>query len=120
MTKVDHDSGYKLLFSHPEIVEDLLRAFVPEPWTQRLDYRTLEKVSCSFVTDDLRDREDDVIWRVRLGETWVYVYLLIEFQSWIDPWMAVRMMVRNASGIPPISATARMRTGRPLSGSSAR
>jgi hypothetical protein len=25
-----HDSGYKLLFSHAQVVEDLLRGFVPE------------------------------------------------------------------------------------------
>jgi len=24
-----HDSAYKLLFSHPQMVEDLLRGFVP-------------------------------------------------------------------------------------------
>ena len=56
---------------------------------RRLD--TLEKVSGSYVSDDLRDRADDLIWRVRWGEKWLYVYLLLEFQSTIDPWMAVRI-----------------------------
>ncbi len=26
--------------------------------------KTLEKVSGSYVSDDLRDREDDIVWRV--------------------------------------------------------
>ena len=30
---------------------------------------------------------------VRVAGDWLYVYLLIEFQSQIDPWMAVRIMV---------------------------
>ena len=35
---------------------------------------------------------DDIVWRVRLGREWLYVYLLIEFQSSIDPYMAVRIL----------------------------
>lgn len=88
----EHDSSYKMLFSHPRMVEDLLRGFVKEPWVEEVDFATLEKVSGSYVADDLREREDDVIWRVRLRERWLYVYLLLEFQSTVDPYMAVRVM----------------------------
>ena len=63
-THSPHDSGYKLLFSHAQVVEDLLRGFVGEDWVEDLDFSTLEKVGGSYVTDDLRDREDDLIWRV--------------------------------------------------------
>ncbi|ALM52066.1 Rpn family recombination-promoting nuclease/putative transposase [Halomonas huangheensis] len=87
-----HDHSYKLLFSEPRVVRDLLTGFVKEDWIERLDLDSLEKVSSTFVTDDLRDREDDVIWRVRFGDEWLYVYLLIEFQSTIDPFMALRIM----------------------------
>ncbi len=45
-----------------------------------------------YVSDDLRGREDDIIWRVRWGEDWLYVYLLLEFQSSVDWFMAVRIM----------------------------
>jgi predicted transposase YdaD len=89
---MDHDQSYKLLFSHPEMVADLLRGFVREDWVRRLDFGSLEKVGGSYVADDLREREDDVIWRVRLGDEWLYVYLLIEFQSTVDRHMAVRIL----------------------------
>jgi predicted transposase/invertase (TIGR01784 family) len=88
-----HDNAYKHIFSHPQMVEDLLRGFVHESWVAELDFSTLEKASGSYVSDDLRDREDDIIWRVRHRGAWVYVYLLIEFQSQVDPWMALRIMV---------------------------
>lgn len=39
----DHDHGYKRLFSHPEMVKDLLCGFVAEPWVTELDFSTLEK-----------------------------------------------------------------------------
>jgi hypothetical protein len=56
-----------------------------------LDYSSLEKVSGSFVSEDLRNRENDIIWRVRWGTDWLYVYLLLEFQSTVDRYMAVRI-----------------------------
>ena len=92
MPRARHDNSYKLLFSHPEMVRDLLVGFVREEWVAQLDFSTLEKRSGSYVSDDLRDREDDIIWRVRWGEDWVYVYLLLEFQSSVDTHMAVRIM----------------------------
>ncbi|RQW68949.1 transposase [Halomonas sp. YLB-10] len=87
-----HDQSYKLLFSEPRVIRDLLTGFVEGEWVERLDLDSLEKVSGSFVTDDLRDREGDVIWRVRSGDDWLYLYLLIEFQSSVDPFMALRIM----------------------------
>lgn len=87
-----HDNAYKNLFTHPQVVRDFLRGFVSEEWVGELDLNTLEKASGSYVTDDLRDREDDIIWRVRRNNHWCYIYLLLEFQSKNDPWMAVRIM----------------------------
>ena len=89
---MNHDHSYKLLFSEPEMIVDLLQGFVHEDWVKELDFSTLEKVSGSYISDDLRAREDDVIWRVKYQQSWIYVYLLIEFQSTIDKYMAVRLM----------------------------
>ena len=76
------------------MVRDLLAGFVPGGWVARLDLDSLERVSGTYVSDDLRDREDDVIWRVRFrDDTWLYVYLLLEFQSQVDPFMALRILV---------------------------
>ena len=90
----EHDGGYKLLFSHPEMVADLLRGFVREDWVRDLDFSTLEKVPGSYVTPELSNRESDVVWRLRWGhDRFLYIYLLIEFQSTVDPFMGLRMMV---------------------------
>jgi len=88
----DHDHSYKHLFSHPELIRDLLLGFIKEKWVAKLDLNTLEKVNGSYISDDLREREDDIIWRVRLGESWIYVYLLIEFQSTEEQYMALRLL----------------------------
>ncbi|HNV72380.1 MAG TPA: Rpn family recombination-promoting nuclease/putative transposase, partial [Candidatus Ozemobacteraceae bacterium] len=87
-----HDASYKKFFSFPRMVEDLLRGFVHEEWVKKLDYSTLERVNGSYVADGFKQRHDDVVWRVRWGDDWLYVYILIEFQSDVDPFMALRIM----------------------------
>jgi len=88
-----NDGTYKDLYSHPEMVESLIQDFVHEDWVQNLDFSTLEKTNASYVTEDLRERHDDIIWRLKWKDQWCYVYLLIEFQSEVDPWMALRVMI---------------------------
>ena len=88
-----HDNDYKLLFSHPEMVRDLLLGFVPGDWVQDARFETLERVNASYVSESDKQRHDDMVWRLQVGPRWVWVYLLLEFQSQPDEWMAVRMMV---------------------------
>ncbi len=92
----EHDASYKLLFSHREMVADLIRGFVDGDWTRALDFETLERVREIGVSHDLREREDDILWRVRLTldgqRRWLYVYLLLEFQSTVDRFMAARLL----------------------------
>ncbi|HYO14586.1 MAG TPA: Rpn family recombination-promoting nuclease/putative transposase [Thermoanaerobaculia bacterium] len=89
-----HDSGYRLLFSHSQMVEDLLRGLVwPGGMPEDLDPVWLERGSEVRVSAWLDRREQDMVWRVgrRRGEP--DFYLLLEFQSEVDPQMEVRMAV---------------------------
>ena len=93
MTGTAHDTGYKLLFSHPQMVRDLLTGYMPGAWLSQADFTTLERVNASYVSENERQRHDDMVWRLKVGQRWVWVYLLLEFQSEPDAWMALRMMV---------------------------
>lgn len=97
MSSLPCDGAYKLLFSHPEMVEALLRGFVAEDWVDQIDFSTLDKLGAEYISDELLQRRDDIVWRVRLnlpdgGSEWLYLYLLLEFQSRPDPWMALRLL----------------------------
>ena len=92
-----HDQPYKRIFSHPEMVEDLLKGFVHQEWVKDCDFSTLEKQDGSFVSEKWQSRESDVIWRLQLNRPdakpeWLYLYLLLEFQSSPDHYMALRML----------------------------
>jgi hypothetical protein len=44
----DTDASYKLLFSAPEVVRDLVLGFIPDDWLHSLDYTTQEKIPGSL------------------------------------------------------------------------
>lgn len=92
-SRPDHDHGYKRLFSHPQAVEELIRGFLRPDWVESLDLSTLERVGNELISDDLRVRRSDVIWRVRRkGKQEEWLYLLLELQSTPHPFMALRML----------------------------
>ena len=92
-----HDAAYKQLFARPRMVRDLLEGFAARGWSGNLDFGTLEPVPASYVSRDLQQRHGDLVWRVRFSdERWLYLLLLLEFQSTVDPAMAVRMLAYTA------------------------
>ena len=65
-----HDSSYKFLFSNTKLVRDLILGFIPDDWLHSQDYSTLKKVPGSYVNDDFQQREDDIVWKVKVGKDW--------------------------------------------------
>ena len=85
------DTSYKQFFSHAQMVRELLQSFVKESWVKQIDFSTLEKCNNSYVTDDLREKMDDVIWKVRWQGKDLYLYILLELQSSVDKFMSIRI-----------------------------
>jgi len=88
----EHDLRYRKLFSNPRIMEELLVSFVDESWVKDIDFSKAERMDRSFVTEGFRERETDLIWKLRFKGEEVYLYLLVEFQSSIDHFMALRVL----------------------------
>ena len=86
-----HDLGYKQLFGHPELVRELLVHFTPFSGLLEPAGAHFERVNPAYVSERFTERQDDLVWRVQMGEQCLYVYLLLEFQSRSDRWMALRM-----------------------------
>lgn len=86
-----HDAAYKALFSRQETVADTLRAAARD-LVRRLDLPTLERLPASFVTKVLGRRHADMLWQVRTrDDEWLYLLVHLEFQSTVEPRMALRM-----------------------------
>ena len=88
-----NDPGYKRLFSRPAMIRDLLSGFAAQGWSDTLDFGSLDALPANYVSRDLHQRHSDLVWRIRFqGERWLYVIILLEFQSTVDQRMAVRML----------------------------
>ncbi len=85
-----HDPAYKRLFSHPRMIQDLLHGFATRDWSNARDFATLKPVPASFYSR--RQRHGDLVWQVRFHDRWLYLMLLLEFQSDVDHGMAVRIL----------------------------
>ena len=90
---MEHDSSYRLLYSHRRLVEDLLKGFVDEPWVKDIEWSTLRLEASQHVSSSLEQRRNDLVWRMSLkGGRSLFVYLMMEFQSTVDWHMAVRLL----------------------------
>ena len=87
-----HDSGYKKLFSNRTIFRQLIETFVNQEWVHSLDFDTCEPLDKSFISEHYKETESDLIYKVRFHNREVYIYILIEFQSTVDPFMALRVL----------------------------
>ncbi|GAB6286882.1 MAG: hypothetical protein STSR0009_30850 [Methanoregula sp.] len=88
----DYDHPYKRLFSHPNMMEDLIFEYLDPELVEVCDISSLKRCNGSYVTDDFREREDNLIWKLKWGDREMVLYLLIEFQSRPDSMMHTRMM----------------------------
>ena len=109
-----HDETYKKLFAFPRMVEDLLRGFVAGLRVDDIDFSTLEKLSSEYVSDELLKRHGDAVWRVRLRGDWLYLVVLLEFQSRDEPRMALRIHTYTGLLYEELVRNGKVAPGEPL------
>lgn len=91
--RIDYDGAYKYLFSSPVVFHQFLTRFVHEEFVRGVRVEDVVPADRDFVSDQLRKRESDIIYQVRLADREVYVYVLMEFQSTPDKKIPVRMLL---------------------------
>jgi predicted transposase/invertase (TIGR01784 family) len=89
----EHDKRYKKLLTRKKNMMDFLTHFTEFKElikdASEDDFQLIDK---EFITKDYREKEADVIYRVRLGEREVIFYLLLELQSYVDFAMPIRLL----------------------------
>jgi len=87
-----HDLGYSVLFSNKVIFKQLLETFVKQPWVSEIDFENIEKLNKSFISKKHRKHESDLIYKVKLKDQTAYIVILMEFQSNVQHFMAIRVL----------------------------
>jgi predicted transposase YdaD len=88
-----HDLFARFTFGHPERAAAELRAVLPPEVVARVDWSSLRREPGSVVDPELRESQSDLLFsaRLRSGQP-LLLYLLLEHQSSVDRWMALRML----------------------------
>ena len=88
-----HDLFVRYTFGHPERAAAELRAVLPEEVVSAVDWTSLRREPGSVVDPELRETESDLLFtaRLRTGHP-LLLYVLLEHQSTVDRWMALRML----------------------------
>lgn len=88
-----HDLFVRFTFGHPERAAAELRAVLPPEVVNQVDWATLRPEPGSVVDPELRETESDLLFSARLrGGRPLLFYVLLEHQSSVDRWMALRML----------------------------
>lgn len=87
-----HDKLFKSSFSEPATATAFLQAQLPSGLATRLDWRTLQVQSGSFIDERLQSRESGLLYRIRLQDEAAFLYLLFEHQRQQDPWLPFRLL----------------------------
>ncbi|WP_330179192.1 Rpn family recombination-promoting nuclease/putative transposase [Nocardia sp. NBC_01503] len=87
-----HDAYFRQVLARPADAASELRTMLPKAVAARLDWDTLVLQPCSFVSQHLRSRYSDLLFRTRLDGHEAYIYLLVEHQSRSDPLMPMRLV----------------------------
>ncbi|MFY0562383.1 Rpn family recombination-promoting nuclease/putative transposase [Archangium lansingense] len=88
-----HDLFARYTFGHPERAAAELRAVLPPHVVSEVDWTSLRREPGSVVDPELRETESDLLFtaRLRSGQS-LLLYVLLEHQSHVDRWMALRML----------------------------
>ncbi len=87
-----HDKGYKDILSNKKYFLDLLRSFVHQDWVKDIDENEVEMLNNNFVDDDFKEKETDIIYKLKIDGVEVYFYCLLELQSSVDFAMPFRLL----------------------------
>jgi len=90
-----HDKLFKVAFGHKEVLQDFLRSRLTPEILVKVDLSTAKLENCSFVSEELKGTQSDIVYSVQIGGKKGYIYTLIEHQSELDDNQSLRLLEYN-------------------------
>ena len=87
-----HDQSYKLLFSLPLAIEQLIRGYIGDDLADDLDFERMESLATERTIPGLTRSQADLLWKIHFRGSPRFLLLPIEFQSAVDRYMSVRTL----------------------------
>ena len=90
--RTPHDTAVQWAFGVPERAAVELRAVLPAAVLRHLELSTLRVASGTLAEPGEPNLHTDILYEVRFAGRDAYVYVLFEHQSWVERWMALRLL----------------------------
>ena len=88
-----HDKGYKRIFSIKKHFLHFIKKYIALEWMMELEEKDLELIDKEFITDQFDTYESDLVYKVYTKESVIYLFFLLELQSYNDFTMPFRLLV---------------------------
>jgi predicted transposase/invertase (TIGR01784 family) len=88
-----HDVRLKELFRNKGAFICLLKDCVKPEWADNIDINSLKQSETSFILQDFRQKEADIVYEATVGDNKVVFYVLMELQSRVDYRMPYRLLL---------------------------
>lgn len=87
-----HDKLFRASMHHPEVARDFLMTHLPSDIVNKVNLKTIIICPNTFIDEDLKLTESDVLIKCNFEEKEGYIYILAEHQSTQDLLMPFRLM----------------------------
>lgn len=88
-----HDKFFKLSLSQPQVAREFFTEHLPARVLEKINLATLKLENHSFIDENYKGTEADIVYSVEIEGAAGYVFLLCEHQSSIDRRIAFRLWV---------------------------
>jgi hypothetical protein len=88
-----HAMFFEKVFSREDVAQDFLQNYLSETIVNRLDLSTLHLENESFISNELKSSQADLLFSVRtINEQILFIYILLEHKSFIDRWVMLQLL----------------------------
>ncbi|MCX7114438.1 MAG: Rpn family recombination-promoting nuclease/putative transposase [Gammaproteobacteria bacterium] len=87
-----HDKLFRASMQYPEVARDFLEAHLPIDIKEKLDFKSIVTCQNTFIDEELKLTQSDVLLKLRIEDKEGYIYVLAEHQSKPDPLMPFRLL----------------------------
>ncbi|MCC8461777.1 MAG: Rpn family recombination-promoting nuclease/putative transposase [Rickettsia endosymbiont of Ecitomorpha arachnoides] len=90
--KLKHDSLVKIIMNDPVAAQEFLEYYLPDDFKNLVDLSKITIEQESYIEESLNKKYSDIIYKISTNnKEEAFVYVLVEAQSTIDYWTALRL-----------------------------
>lgn len=90
--KLKHDSLVKTVMSDPVAAQEFLEYYLPDGFKNLIDLSKITVEQESYIEESLNKKYSDIVYKISTkAKEEAFVYILIEAQSTVDYWTALRL-----------------------------